>query len=87
MPVDQPSISLLDRVKSIQWWHQIDLCHGIITPGPDNSSVKIAAIHLPDDLTGKTVIDIGAWDGAFSFECDRRNASRSLQRITSFGSA
>ena len=29
---------------------------------------------LPDDLTGKRVLDIGPWDGWFSFEAERRGA-------------
>ena len=31
---------------------------------------------IPDDLSGKTVLDIGCWDGFFSFECERRGAKR-----------
>jgi tRNA (mo5U34)-methyltransferase len=30
---------------------------------------------IPADLTGNRVLDIGAWNGAFSFECERRGAS------------
>jgi tRNA (mo5U34)-methyltransferase len=33
---------------------------------------------LPEDLTGKSVLDVGAWDGFFSFECERRGAARVL---------
>jgi tRNA (mo5U34)-methyltransferase len=33
-------------------------------------------IGLPEDLRGRTVLDIGAWDGAFSFEAERRGADR-----------
>ncbi len=33
-------------------------------------------MQLPDDLRGKTVLDIGAWDGFFSFEAERRGAAR-----------
>jgi tRNA (mo5U34)-methyltransferase len=33
---------------------------------------------LPADLTGKTVLDIGAWDGYFSFEFEKRGAARVL---------
>jgi tRNA (mo5U34)-methyltransferase len=29
---------------------------------------------LPEDLSGKRVLDVGAWDGWFSFECERRGA-------------
>lgn len=77
MPIENPP-SLRDRVAAIQWWHRIDLGGGIVTPGQDHTFAKIAALHLPEDLTGKTVIDIGAWDGALSFECERRKALRVL---------
>jgi len=30
---------------------------------------------IPADLTGKRVLDIGAWDGWFSFEAERRGAA------------
>ena len=30
----------------------------------------------PRDLRGRTVLDVGAWDGFFSFECERRGAER-----------
>jgi tRNA (mo5U34)-methyltransferase len=62
-----------------RWWHSIDLGDGIVTPGTkpaETMRAEIAALGLPDDLSGKTVLDIGAWDGAFSFECERRGADR-----------
>ena len=62
-----------------RWWHSIDLGDGIVTPGTkpaETMRAEIAALGLPDDLSGKTVLDIGAWDGAFSFECERRGAAR-----------
>lgn len=61
-----------------RWWHSIDLGQGVVTPGskpPATMAGEIAALSLPD-LAGKTVLDIGAWDGAFSFECERRGATR-----------
>jgi tRNA (mo5U34)-methyltransferase len=33
-------------------------------------------LDLPASLADKTVLDIGAWDGFFSFEAERRGASR-----------
>jgi tRNA (mo5U34)-methyltransferase len=35
-------------------------------------------IGMPASLSGKTVLDIGAWDGFYSFEAERRNAARVL---------
>jgi tRNA (mo5U34)-methyltransferase len=69
---------LRHEVAAIKWYHQIDLGNGIITPGVDNSPRKLARLGLPARLDGKTVLDIGAWDGFFSFEAERRGAQRVL---------
>jgi len=64
------------EVEQIKWFHCIDLGNGIVTPGTDNSTDKLKTIKLPEDLSSKSVLDIGAWDGFFSFEAERRGASR-----------
>src|SRR5215469_12365132 len=68
---------MLEEIHQIRWWHRIDLGNGVITPGQDRSQAKLKTLHLPD-LRGKTFLDIGAWDGFFSFEAERRGASRVL---------
>lgn len=70
--------ALRREVQHTTWWHTIDLGHGIVTPGSDNSPYKLAQLGMPQDLTGSTVLDIGASDGYFSFEAERRGASRVL---------
>jgi tRNA (mo5U34)-methyltransferase len=65
------------RVSELTWFHQIDLGQGLTTPGTDRSQQKLAALRLPD-LTGKSVLDIGANDGFFSFAAERAGASRVL---------
>ena len=60
------------------WWHSIDLGNGVVTPGrktADQLAAEWDSLELPD-LRGKTVLDIGAWDGYFSFEAERRGAAR-----------
>jgi tRNA (mo5U34)-methyltransferase len=69
---------LKQKVPEIQWHHTIDLGHGVITPGRDNSPRKLKRVQLPPALQGKTVLDVGAWDGFFSFEAERRGARRVL---------
>lgn len=64
------------EMNSIVWFHQIPLNSSVVTPGVDESSFKLKFLGLPDSLTNKTVLDIGAWDGFFSFECEKRGASR-----------
>jgi tRNA (mo5U34)-methyltransferase len=64
---------LLDKIKAIPfWYHKIELPDGIVTPGwaPINS----AAYGIPNDLSGKRVLDIGAWDGYWTFEALKRGA-------------
>ncbi len=67
---------LKQAVGQIRWWHRIDLGQGVVTPGLDDSPSKLGALRLPADLRGKTVLDIGASDGFFSFEAERRGAAR-----------
>ena len=38
----------------------------------------LGRLHLPEDLSGQTVLDVGAWDGSYSFEAERRGARRVL---------
>ena len=54
------------------WYHLIDLPKQVRTPGhlPHDES----AYRLPKDLTGLRVLDVGAWDGRWSFEALRRGA-------------
>jgi tRNA (mo5U34)-methyltransferase len=70
------------RVAGITWCHPIDLGSGIVTR-PEwhvrrRFARRLKMLALPADLRGKSVLDIGAWDGFFSFECERRGASRVL---------
>jgi tRNA (mo5U34)-methyltransferase len=68
--------ALVDAVPG--WWHSIDLGHGVVTPGRKTPAVlrqELDLLRLPE-LRGKSVLDIGAWDGFYSFEAERRGASR-----------
>ena len=68
--------SLRREVAATKWWHTIDLGNGIVTPGIDPSPARLRELQIPEDLTGLTVLDVGAWDGFFSFEAERRGARR-----------
>ena len=60
------------------WWHSLDLGHGVVTPGHKSAEAlraELDALALPD-LHGKSVLDIGGWDGFFAFEAERRGARR-----------
>src|SRR6266850_1398409 len=59
------------------WWHSFELPDGTLIEGPNSlagQKTRIGQFPIPEDLTGKRVLDIGAWDGWFSFEMERRGA-------------
>ena len=72
----QDPAELQDKVAALRWFHRIELGTGVVTPGEDESQSKLEQIRLPARLDGWSVLDIGAWDGFFSFEAERRGASR-----------
>ena len=73
--------SLRQRIGAITWCHPLNL--GGIQTRPQwhvrrRFERRLKFLQIPADLTGKSVLDIGAWDGFFSFECERRGAKRVL---------
>jgi tRNA (mo5U34)-methyltransferase len=61
------------------WWHRIELPDGSRTPGnvfhgPDGGDWPTTRFGMPKDMSGYRCIDIGAWDGFFSFEAEKRGA-------------
>lgn len=65
------------RIKEVPaWWHNIDI-HGEITPGITPVSAQNWIVkYIDKDLTGLEVLDIGAWDGYYSFLAEQRGAKR-----------
>jgi tRNA (mo5U34)-methyltransferase len=57
------------------WHHKFEIFPGLITPGSYEPSFLLEKTHLPADLTGQRVLDVGASDGFFALECVRRGAS------------
>lgn len=56
------------------WYHRIELPFGIVTPGW--SPINKEAYLVPGDLTGKRILDVGAWDGFWTFEALKRGAQQ-----------
>jgi tRNA (mo5U34)-methyltransferase len=69
---------LATEISKISWFHTFNFGNGIVTSGYDDSHKRIRTLHMPEDLSGMTVLDIGSWDGFFAFEAERRGASRVL---------
>lgn len=66
--------ALRTSVNELVWHHRIDLGNGVVTPGLKGSG-HIGEQFFPS-FTGRSVLDIGAWDGYYSFLAERKGASR-----------
>lgn len=65
--------SIAQRVEEIPYWyHKIELPDGTVTPGW--APINAERYGIPENLTGKRVLDIGAWDGYWTFEALKRGA-------------
>ena len=76
--ITAPSLSdeeLQQRIGSVpHWYHQIEIRPGLVTPGINHTAQVLPLLALPPDCSGLRVLDIGARDGYFSFEAERRGA-------------
>lgn len=66
--------SLREAVNSLSWYHTLDLGEGVTTPGWFDCR-RVAQQVLPERLDGKRCLDIGAFNGFWSFEMERRGAA------------
>jgi tRNA (mo5U34)-methyltransferase len=68
------------RVEAIPWFHEIDFGNGVRSDGatPEDVLRRQADVYFKDGVAGRTVIDIGCWDGFNSIEAARRGAARVL---------
>jgi tRNA (mo5U34)-methyltransferase len=67
---------LVDAISP--WHHSIDLGDGVVTPGsktPHHTYDELRRLRLPD-LAGRSVLDVGAWDGYYTFHAEHFGASR-----------
>ena len=61
------------QADAFGWYHTIDLGNGVVTKG---ISVQETSAGVIPDVSGRSVLDIGAWDGKFSFLAEQAGASR-----------
>lgn len=66
--------ALRAEVESVDWYHSIPLGHGIVTPGASKTP-PLCGDELPA-LRGRSVLDVGAFDGYYSFLAEREGARR-----------
>jgi tRNA (mo5U34)-methyltransferase len=74
----QEENGLFQEIEKLPWFHSIDLGNGIVTPGrAELAHLKAQANAFFDEaLKEKAVLDIGCYDGFYSFEAYRRGAKR-----------
>jgi tRNA (mo5U34)-methyltransferase len=66
---------ILRRIGQVEhWYHRIPITPDITTPGAQDTETMLTQVGIPEDCTGMRVLDIGARDGFFSFEVERRGA-------------
>jgi len=67
---------IAERIAQVHHWHhRIPITAEITTPGVQDTQGMLTHLDLPEDCTGLRVLDIGARDGFFSFEVERRGAT------------
>ena len=70
--------NIQEVLDEIGLYHSFQLPDGRTLRGTismEEQQARLAAFGLPDDLRGKTVLDIGPWDGFYTFEMERRGAT------------
>lgn len=79
LPPTSPGFDRSDmqrRIAEVSWFHSFDFGDGLVADGSKGLKrleFEAAAI-LPKDIAGKSCLDIGAWDGFFSFQAEHRGA-------------
>lgn len=66
------------KISGVQWWHRINI-NGVVTPGLQAPAAQEWISNaIGQDLTGLDVLDIGAWDGYYTFLAESRGARRTV---------
>jgi len=63
-------------IRSRSWLHGFEIAPGIVSPGRVKVDARSALDYygVPGSLSGRRALDIGARDGPYSFELERRGA-------------
>jgi tRNA (mo5U34)-methyltransferase len=79
-PSIQEAEALITEMNKFRWFHQIDFGGGLISPGLGQLvHLKAAAdTYFADGIEGKSILDVGCWDGFNSIEAKKRGAGRVL---------
>lgn len=67
-------MDLLERARQHAWYHTLELTPGEWTDGWFDLREAVPHYGLPADMNGMRALEIGPWDGFWSFEMERRGA-------------
>lgn len=65
---------LASRIQSFDWYHTIELPGGVVTEGVYDHRPLVPYYALPEDLSGRSVLDVATFDGFWAFEFEKRGA-------------
>jgi tRNA (mo5U34)-methyltransferase len=65
---------LLERARSIRWYHTLELEPGFVTDGWFDLRPQAHRYGLPERMDGMRALEVGTWDGFWAFEMERRGA-------------
>jgi tRNA (mo5U34)-methyltransferase len=83
-PASPEARAIIDRIAGVDWYHTIELPHGVATPGFTDHRPQVPLYGLPDDMRGLRALDVATYDGFWSFEMERRGAEVSCIDIGSW---
>jgi tRNA (mo5U34)-methyltransferase len=68
---------IAERVRGVDvWYHVLELAPGLETPGMYDMRPTVPHYRFPASLAGRSVIDVGASNGFFSFHFEKLGARR-----------
>lgn len=77
-PPDRPQTAaaqeIYAQIDAVEWYHSIDLPHGVSTPGYVDHRTQIGRYGLPATMRGLRALDVATYDGFWAFEMERRGA-------------
>jgi tRNA (mo5U34)-methyltransferase len=72
--LDHEGRAIIEEIIGQEWYHSIDLGHGVVTPGFVDHRDQLPYYGLPSSLAGKRILDVATFDGFWAFEFERRGA-------------
>ena len=67
-------MTVAEQVANRRWHHRFEITPGVTTPGRYEPMGLFKRLRLPEDLSGKRVLDVGARDGFFTMKCEQAGA-------------